>query len=57
VTSHPSANMTRLTYWQAFAGFTNRLTTVVFDNAFVIQGNRCTHFVICAWSAQLGMLS
>lgn len=26
---------------QAFAGFTNRLTTVVFDNAFVVQGNKC----------------
>ena len=32
--------MQTLSFLQAFAGFTNRLTTVVFDNAFVVQGNR-----------------
>ena len=26
---------------QAFGGFINRLSTVVFENALVIQGNRC----------------
>ena len=27
---------------QAFGGFINRLSTVIFENALVIQGNRCS---------------
>jgi hypothetical protein len=53
ITNAAAVIVTRLSVLQAFAGFTNRLMTVVFDNAFVVQGNRCASGVLSGMFGQL----